>query len=134
MSLDLEIADDLPRTTLDSNAMLLAVQNLVDNAIKYASKGERIEVHVRKQDKRLELIVRDFGPGVPDAERKSVFDRFYRAKDVRLKPVRGSGIGLSLVKSIAQAHGGGVEIDSEVDSGSAFRIWIPITGSIPVES
>lgn len=134
MSLDLEIAEDLPRTTLDANAMLLAVQNLVDNAIKYASKGERIEVHVRKQDKRLELIVRDFGPGVPDAERKSVFDRFYRAKDVRLKPVRGSGIGLSLVKSIAQAHGGGVEIDSEVDSGSAFRIWIPITGSIPGES
>jgi two-component system phosphate regulon sensor histidine kinase PhoR len=134
MTLDLEIAEDLPTTKLDYNAMLLAVQNLVDNAIKYAASGKRIEVSVRREDKMLELIVKDFGPGIPDAERKSVFDRFYRAKDVRLKPVRGSGIGLSLVKNIAEAHGGGVEIASDADSGCVFRIWIPITGSITSES
>jgi len=134
MTLDLDIADDLPPTKLDVNAMLLAVQNLVDNAIKYASSGERIEVTVRKDERVLELVVKDFGPGVPDAEHKSVFDRFYRAKDVRLKPVRGSGIGLSLVKNIAMAHGGGVDIDSSKDSGCAFRIWIPITGSMDVET
>lgn len=130
MTLDLDIAESLSPTTIDVNAMVLAVQNLVDNAIKYASAGERIEVSLRERDKRLELVVRDFGPGVPDDERKSIFDRFYRAKDVRLKPVRGSGIGLSLVKNIAEAHHGGVEIDSEEDTGCVFRIWIPITGSI----
>jgi two-component system phosphate regulon sensor histidine kinase PhoR len=134
MTLDLDMEEPLPSTRIDVNAMVLAVQNLIDNAIKYASGGERIEVSVKKKDQRLELVVRDFGPGVPDDERKSVFDRFYRAKDVRLKPVRGSGIGLSLVKNIAEAHRGGVEIDSGDDSGCAFRIWIPITGSIREET
>ncbi len=134
MTLDLEIAEGLPLTTLDVNAMLLAVQNLVDNAIKYAASGERIEVSVSKKEQNLELLIKDFGPGVPDAEHKSVFDRFYRAKDVRLKPVRGSGIGLSLVKNIALAHRGGVDIDSCKGSGCTFRIWIPITGSMDGET
>ncbi len=134
MTLDLKIADDLPTTTIDVNAMLLAVQNLVDNAIKYAPAGERLEVEVCKRDKRLEFSVKDFGPGIPDSEHKNVFERFYRAKDVRLKPVRGSGIGLSLVKNIAEAHRGGVEIDACADSGCAFRLWIPIIGSIAEET
>ncbi len=130
MSLEWKAMQPIPRTRLDSNAMLLAVQNLVDNAVKYAPKGERIEVTLEVAGKNLVLRVRDYGPGIPNEERSSVFERFYRAKDVRLKPVRGSGIGLSLVKHIAEAHGGKVEIDSTVETGTAFRICVPITGSI----
>ncbi|MBL4634463.1 MAG: HAMP domain-containing histidine kinase, partial [Kofleriaceae bacterium] len=130
MSLEWKGLEDAPLTRLDGNAMLLAVQNLVDNAVKYAVSGEKIEVSLEAVGKRFELLVRDYGPGIPADERTSVFDRFYRAKDVRLKPVRGSGIGLSLVKHIAEAHGGGVEIDSDVEQGCAFRLWVPITGSM----
>jgi len=130
MSLDWKGFENAPLTRLDGNAMLLAVQNLVDNAVKYAVSGEKIEVSLAVASNRFELLVRDFGPGIPLDERTSVFDRFYRAKDVRLKPVRGSGIGLSLVKHIAEAHGGGVEIDADVEQGCAFRLWVPITGSM----
>src|SRR5690606_32878192 len=110
-------------------AIVLALLNLVDNAIKYAAEGERIEVEVKRAGKRLVITVRDFGSGIPEDEQASVFERFYRAKDIRLKPVRGSGFGLSLVKHIARAHGGGVGIDPEAAPGAAFRFWIPITGS-----
>ena len=130
MKLGVTIAEDLPPTRLDSNAMVLCVTNLVDNAIKYAVSGERIEIHLSEEGGKLTLVVRDFGPGIPKDEQSSVFDRFYRAKDIRLKPVRGSGIGLSLVKNIVLAHRGSIEIDSDVESGCAFRISLPITGSI----
>ncbi len=83
---------------------------------------------------KLRLDVRDYGPGIPKDEQGSVFERFYRAKDIRLKPVRGSGIGLSLVKNIVLAHRGSIEIESDVDNGCAFRILLPITGSIPPRS
>jgi len=122
--------EEVPKTKLDSNAMLLAVQNLVDNAVKYAAEGETIEVTLSCVKKRFELTVRDYGPGIPSDEQESVFERFYRAKDVRLKPVRGSGIGLSLVKHIAEAHRGGIEIDPDIEAGCLFRLWLPITGSM----
>lgn len=130
MDLQWQPPDELPLTNLDGNAMLLAVQNLVDNAVKYAASGEKIEVSLARSGKRLELLVRDYGPGIPPEEQSRVFERFYRAEDVRLKPVRGSGIGLSLVKHIAEAHGGGVEICRDIETGCAFRLWLPITGSI----
>ena len=130
MSIDIHIAEDLPTTRLDSNAMVLCVSNLVDNATKYAWEGEKIEIDVREEGNSLVLVVRDFGPGIPKEEHASVFERFYRAKDIRLKPVRGSGIGLSLVKNIVAAHQGKIEVDSELASGCAFRISLPITGSI----
>lgn len=125
MSIEYEASEELPTTRLDSNAMVLAVLNLLDNAIKYAPEGKRIQLNLTSTGDRVELRVRDFGAGIELEERASVFERFYRAKSVRLKPVRGSGIGLSLVKHIAEAHGGGVEIDPEISPGCAFRLWIP---------
>jgi len=131
MVLAIDLPENLPLTRLDSNAMVLCLSNLVDNAVKYASKGKRIELGAREEGECLELTVRDFGPGVPKDEQDSIFDRFYRAKDVRLKPVRGSGIGLSLVKNIVIAHKGSITIDSAEGEGCTFRISLPITGSIP---
>ncbi len=131
MTLELEIAEDLPSVRLDANAMTLAVLNLVDNAIKYAAVGERVSVRVRqlKRDKRegVALFVRDFGPGVPVGERQQIFERFYRAREVRLKPIRGSGIGLALVTHITKAHNGSISVLETADGepGSCFRLWIP---------
>lgn len=126
MVLEANLASDLPPVRLDANAITVAVLNLVDNAIKYAADGKRLEVRLARADDGVELRVRDFGAGVPEDERDAIFDRFYRSRTVRLKPIRGSGIGLALVKHIAEAHGGEITVEGGEDGrGAVFRLWIP---------
>jgi two-component system phosphate regulon sensor histidine kinase PhoR len=127
MKLDLHIADELPPVRIDESAMTLVVMNLVDNALKYAADGKEISVAVTQEGGQVRLTVSDRGPGIPTDERERIFDRFYRGKGVRGRPVRGSGIGLSLVKHIAQAHGGKVTVEAREDGkGSTFTVWLPV--------
>jgi two-component system phosphate regulon sensor histidine kinase PhoR len=125
MKLTTEIAPDLPAVEMDENAMTLALLNLVDNAVKYAPEGKEIHVALGAKDERVTLRVSDRGPGIEEGEYQRIFERFYRSPKVRGKRVRGSGIGLSLVKHIAEAHGGGVEVESKLGEGSTFSLWIP---------
>lgn len=117
--------DDLPVIEIDANALLLAALNLIDNAIKYAPDTGRIDIAVKRARGGVELAVSDRGPGIAAEDQASIFERFYRARDVRLKPIRGSGIGLAIVKHIAIAHGGDISVDSEPGRGATFRLWIP---------
>jgi two-component system phosphate regulon sensor histidine kinase PhoR len=126
MTLEPHLEEDLPLVRLDANAFTLAVLNLVDNAIKYAAGGKKIELALRREGDRVVLAVRDFGPGIPLEEQDRIFERFYRAKEMRLKPIRGSGIGLALVQHIARAHGGDVTVQSESGKGATFQLWLPI--------
>jgi two-component system phosphate regulon sensor histidine kinase PhoR len=128
MTLEADIEPDLPVLELDANAFTLAVLNLIDNAIKYAAEGKRIALAVRRVGDRIVLTVRDWGPGIDPEEHERIFDRFYRARAIRLKPIRGSGIGLALVQHIARAHGGDAAVTSVPAEGSTFRIWLPISG------
>jgi two-component system phosphate regulon sensor histidine kinase PhoR len=126
MTLETEIAPGLPLLRMDEGALTLATLNLIDNAIKYAPAGQRIELGLGREGDRVVLSVRDFGPGIAMEEQERIFERFYRARAVRLKPIRGSGIGLALVKHIAEAHGGDVDVTSEPGQGATFRLWIPV--------
>jgi two-component system phosphate regulon sensor histidine kinase PhoR len=126
MSLEAHIGEDIPHIQLDANAFTLAVLNLVDNAIKYAADGKKIELSLSRQDDRVVLAIKDFGPGIPVDEQTRIFERFYRAKEMRLKPIRGSGIGLALVQHIARAHGGDVTVQSTPGNGATFQLWLPI--------
>lgn len=130
MAIAVDIESELPMIKLDTNAFTLAVMNLIDNAIKYAADGKRIELSLRRanvaDNERLVLTVRDFGPGIDSEEQEQIFERFYRARAVRLKPIRGSGIGLALVRHIARAHHGDVTVTSEPGKGSTFELWLPI--------
>jgi two-component system phosphate regulon sensor histidine kinase PhoR len=126
MTLESHIAEDVPNIQLDANAFTLAVLNLVDNAIKYAAGGKKIELSLRREDDRVVLAVKDFGPGIPVDEQTRIFERFYRAKEMRLKPIRGSGIGLALVQHIARAHGGDITVQSTPGNGATFQLWLPI--------
>jgi two-component system, OmpR family, phosphate regulon sensor histidine kinase PhoR len=127
MTLASTIEPDLPPVRLDANAFTLAILNLVDNAVKYAADGKRIELTVARDGDRIVLCVRDWGPGIDADEHERIFERFYRARAIRLKPIRGSGIGLALVQHIARAHGGDAQVDSAPRAGSTFRIWLPIS-------
>ena len=126
MTLEVDIEPDLPVLQLDANAFTLAVLNLIDNAIKYAADGKAIALAVHRQGDRVVLTVRDWGPGIDPEEHDRIFDRFYRARAIRLKPIRGSGIGLALVQHIARAHGGDASVTSAVGAGSTFRIRLPV--------
>jgi len=117
---------NLPPVKLDARAIELSVINLLDNALKYARDGKRIEVRVEALKSALEVWVIDQGPGIAREDRRRIFDRFVRGKVAREGRVRGTGIGLSLVKNIAEAHGGYVEVLSEPGQGARFVIGVPI--------
>ncbi len=121
---------DLPAVRMDENALTLVVLNLVDNAIKYAAAGGLVHVGITRAPGGVVLWVRDFGPGIPLDERPRIFDRFYRARNARENNVRGSGIGLSLVKHIAEAHGGRVTVEVPTGNespgvGTVFGVHLP---------
>jgi signal transduction histidine kinase len=106
-----------------------AVFNILDNAIKYS--GDHVEVHVRlnlPDEKRIALVVQDRGIGIPPDDLKSVFKRFYRVSDRSLAHVKGTGLGLFIVKSIAQKHGGKVFAESQGEGkGTTITMELPRT-------
>ena len=122
---------ELPLVRMDENAITLVILNLVDNAIKYGAEGGVVEVTLDRVPGGVVLSVRDYGTGIPREEQGRIFDRFYRAQSARDRNVRGSGIGLSLVRHIAEAHGGRVVVESPVpapagpEGGSVFRVFLP---------
>jgi two-component system phosphate regulon sensor histidine kinase PhoR len=117
----LELAlEDVPELLLDERAVEIAVINLVDNALKYAPEGKRISVRVKRIQGGAEVRVSDQGSGIAPEDRKRIFERFVRGKSSRGRQVRGSGIGLSLVKHIAEAHGGSVVVEDAAPHGATF--------------
>ncbi len=128
MELEIEIEPALPTVRLDANAFTLAVLNLIDNAIKYAPDGKKVRVTMTRAGSTVVLAVTDWGPGIAAEEHERIFERFYRAQAIRLKPIRGSGIGLALVQHIARAHGGIAQVTSAPGAGSTFSISLPIGG------
>ena len=100
-----------------------AVNNLLDNAVKHGPAGGPVEVRV---DAGGCVAVRDHGPGIPDAERAHVFDRFWRGADARARP--GSGLGLAIVRQVAESHGGSVSVTDAPGGGALFRMTLPVAG------
>jgi two-component system phosphate regulon sensor histidine kinase PhoR len=130
MKLTVSIEPELPVVRIDENEMTLVVLNLVDNAIKHAAQGGKVEVTVGRAPGFVTVSVRDFGPGISREEQAHVFERFYRSQRTREQNIRGSGIGLALVKHIVEAHGGRVTVispvhDAELAQGSLFRVFVP---------
>ncbi len=125
LRLTTEIEPNLPPVRMDENAMTLVLLNLVDNAVKYAGDGGEVAVRLRRAPGAVALSVVDHGGGIAPDEQRRIFDRFYRATSARARNVRGSGIGLALVKYIAEAHGGRVEVESALGQGSTFTVTLP---------
>ena len=128
MEVSLRVAEGLPLASLDTRAMELAVINLLDNALKYAKGGGRVDVAVEQSGRSVKVRVSDRGPGIERDEQDRIFERFVRGRHAGETRARGSGIGLALVKHIAESHGGRVAVQSPVTEegrGSAFEIAIP---------
>jgi signal transduction histidine kinase len=112
----------------DYQAIGRAIRALIDNAMKYSSPDRReISVSLKKVDKFAVIIISDKGVGIAVEEQKKVFDRFYRVNDANRKTVKGTGLGLFLVRNIVETHGGKVEIHSEgPDRGTSIIIKLPL--------
>ena len=100
--------------------------NLLDNAIKYTPEGGRIHIRVLADGRHAIVEVEDSGIGIPANALPKIFSRFYRADSVRKPEFTGVGLGLSIVESIAHAHGGKVEVESSEGKGSIFKIILPL--------
>ncbi|MEA2218649.1 MAG: two-component system, OmpR family, sensor histidine kinase MprB [Solirubrobacteraceae bacterium] len=102
-----------------------AIDNLLDNAAKYSPPGSVVEVGLQGG----ELSVRDHGPGIPDADRQHVFDRFFRGATARGRP--GSGLGLAIVRQVAETHGGTIAVHEGAGGGSRFVLTLPVLALAP---
>ena len=99
--------------------------NLIDNAIKYTSKGS-IHVTVEKNESAALVKIKDTGIGIPKEEQEKIFKRFYRVDKSRSRETGGVGLGLSIADWIATSHHGRIEVDSELNKGSTFTVYLPI--------
>jgi signal transduction histidine kinase len=125
-SIRTEIEDPSPTIPLDAEAITQATTNLIDNAVKYSGDSREVIVHAFSDENRFNITVEDFGIGLRAGEAERVFERFYRGGDELTRSVKGTGLGLTLVKRIAEAHGGSVTVESEPGRGSRFTIRLPL--------
>src|SRR6266540_3759414 len=125
---DVVVAPDLPEPLMDPEAVKQALANLVDNAIKYSGERRRLAVAARAEGDRVAIEVADEGIGIPAGEAERIFEKFYRIGRSETQGSRGSGVGLALVKHIADAHGGSVSVESRPGEGSRFTLYLPLSG------
>ena len=125
----LRIAPRIDDITLEADfeKLRIMLDNLISNAVKFSPEGGLINIEVSSNGEHMVLEVADAGPGIPPAERERVFDAFYRGRSAAGGPLRGSGIGLSIVRDYAQAHGGTVEVvDEPKRAGARLRVTLPL--------
>jgi signal transduction histidine kinase len=124
---EVSVERDLPELPLDADALAQALANLVDNAIKYSGEGRRVEIRAGRAGDEIRLEVADDGIGIPAAEHARIFEKFYRVGSSDTQGRRGSGVGLTLVKHIVEAHGGRVTVHSDRGRGSRFVLYLPLS-------
>jgi signal transduction histidine kinase len=120
------ISSDVPPVIVDREAIARSLLNLVNNALKYSKDQKYIGVSLYRANGRVNLEVRDHGIGIPPNEQEKIFEKFYRCGDPLVHNIKGSGLGLSLVRHIARAHGGDVLVESTPEKGSKFTIALPL--------
>jgi signal transduction histidine kinase len=135
VQVEVQIEPRLPAVTGDAGALRRAIDNLVSNALKYGGSAGWIGVRVRGEPagspREIQVIVADRGLGIDPADQARVFQPFFRAASVTAAQIHGTGLGLSLVKSIAENHGGRVTLSSTPGRGSTFTLHIPVAAGSP---
>jgi PAS domain S-box-containing protein len=126
LELSAEIDDDLPMIMGDPTHLHRVLDNLLGNALKFTPQGGGVAVRLRQQGEALLLEVEDTGIGIPEDKLDRVLDRFYQVDGSMSRRYGGSGLGLALVKEIAEAHGGSVSVESEPGKGSLFQVRLPL--------
>jgi signal transduction histidine kinase len=125
MTIDLDVGGSIPAVAIDRASIADAIENLVDNAVKYSPAATRIVVRVRMEGRDVCVDVDDQGMGIDHDELPRLFDKFYRGRRGDRQDVRGTGLGLALAKAAVEAHGGRIDVASEPGIGSRFSLRLP---------
>jgi signal transduction histidine kinase len=129
MTVESDIASDLPQVSGDAAALRRALDNLVANAVKFAASGRWLAVRAASRPDEGTVVVRveDRGPGIPRDERERVFEPFFRGPAAERNATPGSGLGLSLVRHVVRTHGGRVRVEGREGGGAAVVLELPVT-------
>jgi signal transduction histidine kinase len=119
------VEDALPHIRADREALSLAIRNLLDNAVKYSPDCNTVWIQAKCTEDRVVVCVRDQGLGIARSEQERIFEKFYRAADAKGSGARGTGLGLTMVRHIVTAHGGTLQVNSQLGAGSTFSILLP---------
>jgi len=128
-ALRLEIEEDISPVRVDRDAIEQAILNLLANAMKYSGESRDIDLRLRSEDGEAVIEVSDRGVGIEPGEESRIFERFYRVSSPENDRIPGTGLGLTLVQHIAQAHDGRVTVKSVLGKGSTFSMIIPLNGA-----
>ncbi|HMO24627.1 MAG TPA: ATP-binding protein, partial [Tepidisphaeraceae bacterium] len=130
IKLSYHLPPKLPVVRADRDKLVIAIQNLIGNAIKYTPVGGRVDVSVEATDQFLSLAVKDTGIGIAPEQLPKLFGRFYRADDPRVRGITGTGLGLALSREVVRLHGGDITVASTLNEGSTFTLTLPISAEV----
>jgi len=125
VTVDWEVDEDFPTFLAETHRIRQVVNNLLSNALKYNVDGGNVRVTAAHKTDTVELIVEDTGIGISEEDLPHIFERFYRARAGKRLRIKGSGLGLSIVKAIVERHDGSIEVTSKEDEGTTFRVALP---------
>jgi two-component system phosphate regulon sensor histidine kinase PhoR len=127
LTLSVDCPASLPPVRGDARRLAEVLQNILDNAAQYTPAGGIISIQATAEDGQVRIGVTDTGIGIPRDDLQRIFERFYRVDAARSREAGGTGLGLSIAKHLVEAHGGRIEVESEVGHGSTFSILLPVT-------
>jgi signal transduction histidine kinase len=125
------VAIELPQVLADRPALVRGIQNLIGNALKYGQAGNWLSVRSEAGGEHVKIIVEDRGAGISPFDLPHIFEPFYRGRSVVDAQIKGSGLGLSLVKQIVEAHNGTITVESASGRGTTFTIILPVVDAMP---
>ncbi len=122
---ELHVPVDLPFVWGDKDMVETILRNLIGNAMNYSAEGTTITISAEERPAVVQVVVSDEGMGIPPEDIDRIFDRFYRGENCSLSKVRGTGLGLYIARSLAEAQGGNITVESELGIGSRFSFILP---------
>jgi len=126
IALQAALPEDLPLVDVDPQRIGQVLGNLLNNALVHTPSGGEIVVMARTKESEVEVSVRDTGEGIRSEDLPHIFDRFYRADKSRVQVASGTGLGLAIARQLVKAHGGRIEVESEVGRGTQFTFALPV--------
>ena len=131
LNLEVEVSDGLPPVSVDRLRLEQILNNLLTNAVAHTPPGGTVAISASASPESLEIRVSDTGEGIPAEDLPFIFERFYRVDKSRTRATGGTGLGLTIVKRLAEAHGGRVRVESQVGRGTTFFLTLPVSAVGP---